>query len=119
MELAHTLTMMPDSPLQVLSFMPNFPSDLNLPGFPSNILLPDTSDEELNKMHEELKKMHKELEKIKLPMMAITPELVYQFFHHVQEFNETFNSLCAHLDYFQYFVETKINVIYVEKHDEV
>lgn len=112
METVYTLTMMPDSPLQVLSFMPNFPSDLTLLGFPSNILSADMSEEELVKRHEELKK-------IKLPMMAITPELVEQFFHHVREFNETFNTLCVQLDYFQFFVETKINVIYVEQHDEV
>jgi hypothetical protein len=80
----------------MFSFMPNFTSE---------VLLLDLR--------------HEELEKLQLPMMVITPELVEQFFFYVREFNQTFNSISVHLDYFQQFVETKINVIYTEKHNEV
>jgi hypothetical protein len=52
-------------------------------------------------------------------MIVVTPELIERFSLHVQEFNQTYNTLHCHLNYFQHFIETKINVIYTEQHDKV
>jgi len=52
-------------------------------------------------------------------IFAITPELIQQFIHHVNEFNETFTLLDHHLNYLQGFVVHETNVIYTEQHPDV
>jgi hypothetical protein len=52
-------------------------------------------------------------------MIIVTPELIERFSLHIQEFNETYTLLQSNLDNLHNFIETKLNIIYVEQHKHI
>jgi len=52
-------------------------------------------------------------------VFAITPEVLQEFVHYVNEFNDTFITLHHHLNYLAGFVINETNVIYTEQHPDV
>lgn len=50
---------------------------------------------------------------------TITPQVLQQFAHHINEFNETFKTLHFHLNYLGSLVVNETNVIYTERHPDL